>query len=770
MSDKALRVAVGGEASAESARGTLVDEVLPVVIVMGATLLATLGVLWGGFVNWDDPANILENPHVHGLDGSRLGWMWTSRHLGVYEPLSWMLKAATYSAAGPRAGAFHAVSWALNGLCAGLAYFLIRRLVVLARPAIDATSATWGAAVGALLFSVHPLRMECVAWASGQSYLLAAAFAMGAVLAYLRASAGGASRGTWLAISWVLFVAAMLSKAAVVPLPLVLLLLDLYPLRRRMTAAVWVEKLAFALPALIVGCYVIATPIDSMVGGTPPGLGARIVYGLQGMGMLLTRMVWPAGLSPFYPMPSAVVWSARVVAYVAASGLVIVSALTCWRRWPGFACAAATFLVMVAPTLGIVRHGEQLTADRYSYLSCLGFAALLAGAVAAAGPIAQRIAGIAIIGLGLLSWRQASFWSDSGELWRHALAVDSKNWVAHNNLASVLLDAGKTDEAKAHANSAVGQQPEYPDGWMTLGMILEREEKPEQALPLYERAVAIRSYHAAANNLGALLLKQGRGDEAISVYEAALRGDPTSRELRNNLAAAKSKARQYAAAEKLLMGLVVEDPGDAETRLNLGKLYVRAGQPKYAEEQFRAVISMAPTSSEAHLQLGLVLLGTGRRDLAREEFQRSIEADRAQVNARAQLAVLMEQDGEVAEAIKLLSEANKINAADTRVSNKLAWILATTSIDELRDPQRAETLARETSERLQNKIPQALDTLAAALAAEGKFDEAVTTAEAAARLAMERDNEALVKTIGQRLERYRQQQPWIEQATSRVRK
>ncbi len=770
MSDNLLRTGDAGGGRAETARGWLAHGLVPGVIVVAATLIATLGVLWGGFVNWDDGANIIDNSRVHGLDGGRLAWMWASRHLGVYEPLSWMLKAATYSIFGLKPAAFHAVSWVLHGVCAGLAYFLIRRLVLLARPGLDATSATWGAAVGALLFSVHPLRVECVGWASGQSYLLAAAFGMASVLAYLRASAGGTGRGFWIVLSWLLFVAALLSKAAVVPLPLVLLLLDIYPLRWRIAGPVWAETFAFAVPAILVGGYVMATPIVPMVGGAPPGLWARIVFGMQGAGMLLAKTVWPSELSPFYQMPPALVWSARVVALVAASGLAIVIALTCWRRWPGLACATATFLVMVAPTLGIVRHGEQLTADRYSYLACLGFAAVLAGAIAMAGPILQRVSGVAIIGLALLSWRQASFWSDSGELWRHALAVDSKNWVAHNNLASVLLDAGKTDEAKSHANAAVGLHPDYPDAWMTLGMIVEREEKPEQALALYERAVAIRSWHPAANNLGAVLLKQGRGDEAIAIYEAALRGDPSSRELRNNLAAAKTKARKYLDAEKLLVGLMVEEPGDAVTRLNLGKLYVRAGKPQFAEEQFRKLIATNPTSGEAHLQLGLVLLATQRRDEARAEFQRCIEVDPAQVNARAQLAVLMEQDGEIATAVRLLDEANKIDPADTRVSNKLAWILATTSIDELRDAQRAEGLARGTSERLQNRIPQALDTLAAALAAEGKFDEAVAAAEAAARLAMERDNEALVKKIGERLERYRQQKAWVEQATARVRK
>lgn len=742
---------------------------VPMLAVVVMTLVATMASLWGGFVNWDDPANILENTRIHGLDGRRLAWMWSSRHLGVYEPLSWMLKAATYSLFGPKPAAFHAVSWILHGVCSGLAYLLIRRLVVQARPTLEATSATWGAAVGALLFSFHPLRTECVAWASGQSYLLAAAFALGSVLAYLGAQSSSGGLSVRLAISWLLFVAALLSKTAVVPLPIVLLLLDVYPLRRRLCRAVWIEKAVFAAPALLVGWYVASTPIVSMVGGAAPGFGARVIFGLQGAGMLLSRTVWPAGLAAFYPLPAAVVWSGRVVGLVAASGLVIVAALTLWRRWPGVACAAAVFVVMVAPTAGLVRHGEQLTADRYSYLSCLGFAAILGGVIAAAGPVLQRLAGVAVIGLALLSWRQTSFWSDSGELWRHALAVDPKNWVAHNNLAAVLLEEGKSVEAKEHANAAVTQQADYPDGWMTLGLILEREGKPEQALPLYERAVAIRPYHPAAINLGAALLKQGRGDEAIAIFEAALRGDPTNRILRNNLAAARAKARQFSEAEKLLMGLVVEDPRDGDARLNLGKLYVRAGKPQFAEEQFRALVSMEPNSGEGHLQLGLVLLALQRRDDATEEFRRAIEVDPGQVNARAQLAVLAEQDGEISAAIRLLDEANKLNPADTRVSNKLAWILATTSLDELRDPPRAEALARGTSERLQNRIPQALDTLAAALAAQGKFDEAVTTAETAARLALERSNDALVKTIGEHLERYRQQKPWVEQATSRIR-
>jgi len=757
-------------ATGKSPHRWLANTALPVLIVVAGTLIANLGSLWGGFVNWDDPANIVENSRVQGFDAARLQWMWTSRHLGVYEPMGWMLKTGTYALFGLKPGAFHAVSLALHGVCAGLAFLLIRRLIRLARPGMDESSATWGSAVGAMLFSVHPLRVECVAWASGQPYLLAAAFGMASVLAYLRACGRPSTRAPWLGVSWLLFVAALLSKTAIAPLPLVFLLLDVYPLRRRMTSNVWIEKLIFAAPAVLVGWYVASTPIESMIGGPPPSAGARTVFGLEGAGLMLVKTVWPSGLSPFYPLPSVVVWSARAVGLVALVGLAVVLSIGCWRRWPGLACAAAAFLVMVAPTLGFVRHGGQLTADRYSYLSCLGFAALAGGLVAAAGPIIQRVVGIGVIGLALLTWRQTSFWGNSLELWSHALAVDPKNWVAHNNLAAELLEEGKTSEAKDHVNAALAQQPDYPDAWLTLGMILEQEGKPEQAIAVYERAVAIRPHHPAALNLGAALQKAGRGDEARGIYEAALRGDPENRALRNNLAAVLMDAKEPAAAEKLLVGLLVENPRDAQTRLNLGILYSRASRPKDAEEQYRAAIAIEPKNAKAHYHLAGALQAMGRGAEAAEEFRRCIEAEPGHVNARAELAVLMERNGDVAAAVGLLEEANKLKPDDVRVSNKLAWILATTGYDEFRDADRAEKLARATCEKLQNRSPQALDTLAAALAARGKFDEAITTAETAARLALERGNEAEVKKIGEHLECYRARKPWIEQATALLRK
>ena len=248
-------------------------------ITAGCVLLPTLAAhspaLWCDFVNWDDPANILDNTHIHGLGADELRWMWTTRHLGVYEPLSWLIKALIHAAFGYRAWAFHGLSWLLQGVNAVLFFLIARQLFSVGaalehdrkpRSApphssslikggkrgierrIETVSPSnhrrvlFGSAVAALVFGVHPLRVECVAWASGQPYVLAGFFALLCTWAYLRSVDSVAHSSRTFALAVTAYACSLHCKAIAVPLPAVLLLLDVYPLRRLGGKAGWLRK------------------------------------------------------------------------------------------------------------------------------------------------------------------------------------------------------------------------------------------------------------------------------------------------------------------------------------------------------------------------------------------------------------------------------------------------------------------------------------------------------------------------------------------------
>jgi hypothetical protein len=205
--------------------------VLPILIAF-AVLAAFWPTLGAEFVSWDDDANFLNNAHFRGLGWQNLRWMFTTLHMSNYQPLSWLTSALGYSLWGMHPLGYHATSVAFHALNAVLFYFVAERLLRHAGPAADELTVSIAATFAALFFAVHPLRTEAVAWLSGQHDLQAAAFWLLAILCYLRACSDKARRWRWLAGTTALFAAAMLSKANGITLPFILLLLDVYPLRR----------------------------------------------------------------------------------------------------------------------------------------------------------------------------------------------------------------------------------------------------------------------------------------------------------------------------------------------------------------------------------------------------------------------------------------------------------------------------------------------------------------------------------------------------------
>lgn len=747
---------------------------VPAGVVVGVTLAATAPVVWAGFVNWDDPANILENHHVRGFGAERLAWMWSSRHLGVWEPAGWMLKAAVVSAAGLSSTAFHAVSWMLHAINALLVFELIRRMLPIctARP-ISELSCSVAAAGGALLFSVHPLRAECVAWASSQPYLLAAMFSFGAVLCYLRAEGG---RARWRIASFALFIAALLSKPAAVALPAVLLLLDVYPLGRLgggrgwLRTGVWLEKLAFALPAVLVALYVAAEPTTSLLPRREIPVLQRLGFAGEAVGTLLLKTVWPIGLSPFHPLPWRVGATTGAVVAIVAAVLVVAAALLAQRRAPLAAFASAWFVLMLLPTLGLVRHGDHLVADRYAYLAAAGLSPAASAALLRAGPIILRVGAAALLLLATLTWRQCSVWNNSESLWRHALAVDADNWLARNNLAAVLIQKGRLDEAGTHIDEALRLAPDYPDALIARGLIDERQGRTERAIASYRRAVELMPFHRAAVNLGAALQRVGRVDEAEEVYRKALEADPRQRDVRLNYAALCIEQGRVAEGQALLEALLREDPRDADARVNLGVALLSRGQARDALAQFEAALAVDVSHVRAMYHRGGALVELGRRDAAIEAFRACVESDAGHASARAELAVLLLDKGEVGEAISLLDEAHRLRPGDARIVNKLAWVLATTAVDSLRDPPRALQLATEVPRLLGRETAQSLDTLAAAHAAAGRFDDAVAIATRARDRALASGNTPLATAIERRLDGYGRGRAYREYPISPIRR
>src|SRR5438128_4943395 len=569
---------------------------LPVLIAL-VTFVPFLPTLDNQFVNWDDDDNLVENPHYRGLGWTHLRWMWTTSHIGHYAPLTWMPFGLDYLLWGMNPVGYHLTNLLLHAANAAVFYLVARRILGLALPG-PAQRGNVGlaasAAFAALLFAIHPLRVESVAWATERRDVLSGLFYLLTLLVYLRAGEQGerGRSGYWASVG--LFVCALLSKSMAVSLPVVLLILDVYPLRRLGGARGWwgeparriyLEKIPFVLLALAAsgGAFI------PVIGGRHmPSLNELSVLGrpavsAYGLRFHLWKTVFPVSLSPLYelrgqdPLALPFLLSYGVVPAVTALALIL------RHRLPGLPAAWLAYVVILLPVLGIFQNGPQIAADRYTYLAGLGWALLAsAGMLAAWRRRSFRVTGLAVVvllGFGTLTWNQVRVWHDSEKLWSHAVAIDPGSSIGQLSLGLALARHGKLAEAVEHYEAALRLEPGYADAHANAGAALTRQGKLAEAIAHYEQALKTKPDHADAHsNMGAALVGQGKLAEAIEHYQQALRAKP--------------------------------DHADAHT--NLGEALAQQGKLDEAIEHYRQALEIRPESADAHNDWGLALARQGK--------------------------------------------------------------------------------------------------------------------------------------------------------------
>jgi protein O-mannosyl-transferase len=574
------------------------------------TAAAFLPALSNGFVDWDDEVNFLANPHYRGFGWSQIRWMFSIPPTGPYVPITWMTLGLDYVLWGMNPAGYHATSVIFHTLNTILVYTLARRLLAAAAPG-GAAAIRWGAAVAALLFGIHPLRVESVAWISERRDVVSGCFVLLTVLTYLTAVArGGAGRldrrWCWAAVG--LFSLALLSKPIAVGLPAVLVALDCYPLGRmasgstsplrRFLRLVFVEKASF----LVVGAVVaaVAVVVGRLHGAVTPlealGIPERLAISSYGLIFYLWKTVAPWPLSPlytlFYPVRP---WSATYL--IPEILVVLITAVLIWmrRRWPAGLVAWVSYAALLFPVIGIFHNGAQIAADRYTYLACLPWA-LLAGAGLAwclnaragarIGPGVSRAASgaalLIIVSFMSLTIRQIGVWKDSVTLWRHAAAVEPDSDIPIFFLGWALTDARRFDEARAHFERSLARVPDRLPSLraqfiVQLGIVEERAGRPLVAQSRYRDALALDPTHPVARiRLGALLLDRGERAEAEREWARAVARFPDWD--RYQLWEIRTAITQVPLAERDARGRLA---------LALAMLLERRGALKEAGEQYR---------------------------------------------------------------------------------------------------------------------------------------------------------------------------------------
>jgi tetratricopeptide (TPR) repeat protein len=495
-------------------------------LAAGAALLAFLPSLSNGFVDFDDERYLLASREHLGFALDQLKWMFTTTLSGPYQPFSWLSLALDFQLWGARAWGFHLTSALIHAANAALFFLVARELFFKAQPDDRDGALNWSALLAALIFALHPLRVESVAWASERRDVLCGFFYLASVLLYLKGR---------IKESFAAFLAALLSKGMAVTLPLTLLALDWYPLRRK----AWAEKLPFFASSAVFGVVGVLAQDKPDQGRFPyPDLLGRIGQAAYGAVFYVGKTLLPVGLSPLYLRPreiSLFAWPfLGCLALVAAAKLALIAVR---KERPALATAGFCYLIALVPVLGLVPFGRQLAADRYTYLPCLPLA-LLAGAFARARwkrPNARLGGAIVSVGLLLLTWAQLPVWRDSASFWTRVVEVQPEQPMPRNSLAYALARK-QPARAEAEYRKAIELDPSYELPHNNLGLLLAAEGKAAEAEAELRAAVALKpSYWEAHANLGLLYARENRLKEAEKSLEEAARLNPDAASIRKSL-------------------------------------------------------------------------------------------------------------------------------------------------------------------------------------------------------------------------------------------
>ena len=666
------------------------------IVVAAVTVVVQWPVQQAGAICFDDSEYLVQNPLVQ-HPGAANAWRFLREVLepssvhGYYQPLTMISLMLDYAAGGrpEHLTPFHRTSLILHTLNAALVTLLLYELF----------GHIWAAGLIGLLFGVHPMTVETIAWVGERKTVLAAFFALLALLSYVH-YARGRGRG-WYALCAGLFVLALLAKPTATPLPLCLLLLDAWPLKRLSRKAV-IEKVPLLVIAAVSAWITYESQKRTAVTVLPSReewwhipllLGHNIVFYLQ-------RMVWPVHSSAHYMMPLRIAPSDGRFAIGLAGTIVIVAALLASLRWTRAAAVGwLYFFVAIFPTMNVIGFTNVIAADNFAYLPAVGLMLPLTGLIAwwwdqarwpwsavRRGMIVAGAAG-ALAGLSICTRAYIDQWADSERLFQYMLRLSPDSPTLHLFLGKKLADkGGRYREAIEHYRQTVQAAPDFEMGQMELGFALAKVGQLDEAIQHYRTAIKIKpDYYEAQNNLGNALTQKGEVAEAIQHYRKAV-------------------------------GI---RPGAADARYNLANALIAVGQTAEALEQYQAALANDPAHAQAHKNFATALLQLNRR----------------------------------AEAASHYREALRLWPGWWDVANQLAWMYADPQDRALYNLNEALRFAEIACRITGRREPTPLATLAIMQARAGRLAEARRTADEALAAARSRGNQTVLNEIEQRLQR-----------------
>jgi tetratricopeptide (TPR) repeat protein len=674
------------------------------------------------FVSYDDYEYITANPHIKsGFTSPSVAWAFTSGYAANWHPLTWLSHMLDIELFGLNPLGHHLHNLFLHTLNTVLLFWLLHSM----------TGAVWRSAFVAMAFGIHPLHVESVAWTAERKDVLCALFWMLTIAAYLYYARRGGILRYLLVVSC--FALGLMAKPMLVTLPIVLLLLDFWPLGRvqknttqtsRHSATInkTVEKkyrsasIAYLVTEKIP--LFILTFVSCIITYSVQQHGGSVLAGSPSTHHLMNviinyisypcKIFWPFNLAVLYPYPlyrpsawylilaslALILWSGFVVSRHAKNPYLI----TGWF-W---------YVVSLIPVIGIVQAGAQAVADRYSYLPSIGIFLILSWVTAQWSAtwryqkaILGTIGGLLTIAMAVCTHTQVTCWKNSMVLYEHALAVTKNNYVMHCNIGRILGEQNRLDEAAEHIRKALQLWPDYPAANDRMAMILIKRGQFDKAMEYLQKVLKTSpTYTEAYYHMGIVFAAQGNRDEAIRSYQQAIR----------------------------------LNSDDFLSFNSLGVLKAQQGLRKEAAECFRRSIQVNPAYAEAWRNLGLTQQMQNQLTDAVASYHTALKNDPNDYRSYYNLARSLQSMGKPREAAGFYRQALQLDPNLTTAMNNLAWILATTSDNQIRNPVEAITLSQKACQLTDSNDVLVLDTLAAAYAAANQFKEAIETAQKAINL------------------------------------
>lgn len=580
------------------------------IFIVVSTFAVYLQVQDHQFINYDDPSYVTENLNVKaGLTRESIAWAFTTSHIYEWAPINWLSYMLDYQIYGPNPKGFH-----LTNL-----FFHIANALTLFLVLLRMTGALWQSGLVAILFALHPFNVDSVAWIAERKNVLSTFFwflTMWAYVHYIKEP--NIKRYSLVFIALTL---GLMSKAMLITLPFVLLLLDYWPLNRlnlenknetafpvqtenhTAPSHLILEKLpllALVAGSIITSLVVLGESLESLDAYPLP---ERIVNALVSYLMYLQKMIWPSGLSVIYayPVNDLPAWKGLACGLILTVITIIV--IRKLRQFPYLAVGWLWYLGTLVPVIGIVQSGGQAMADRYAYVPLIGIFIMVAWGLPDLmekwrhrDKVLIVLAGICIPTLMVVTWNQVSHWRSTITIFEHAIRVTDKEYpgfaFAHNNLGIALYEGRSTEEAISHLKIAIRLYPDYLDAHNNLGSVLLTEGKTDEAIPHFKTAIKIKPTFAQAHyNLGIALRKERNTEGAISHYTKAI-------ELR---------------------------PGFAKAHNNLGRALLDKGKTEEAISHFKTAIKIKPAFAKPHYNLGNALLAKGKKEEAIVHYREAIK-------------------------------------------------------------------------------------------------------------------------------------------------